>query len=256
MENKPKHKALVVGHREKVAGFLSSDTLPVDLELTFCQSAEEALSVLDQSTGAFALVVSDQKLPGMAGTDLLARAKEAAPDTVRLLMTRYSEMALIMRSVNTGVVDRYILKKKGAQGAAEEIAVAIQQYEMQIQTRTALAEAKKLNRRLHQLDTELIDSTKSLDQAHQETDRKIAALELQIQEISQTLEKTAAPSDQALTDFIEGAAPEGLDRLYARTVAAIFTQFEEIAKRNGFQMPLPGQVETNDTGFTAQSLDD
>jgi eukaryotic-like serine/threonine-protein kinase len=56
------------------------------------------------------VVVSDQRMPGMTGVELLRQVKEAAPSTVRLLLTGYSDLAAIVGSVNEGEVFRFVSK--------------------------------------------------------------------------------------------------------------------------------------------------
>lgn len=56
------------------------------------------------------VIVSDQRMPGMLGVDLLAQVCKESPDTVRLLLTGYSDLAAIVGSVNEGEVFRFISK--------------------------------------------------------------------------------------------------------------------------------------------------
>ena len=56
------------------------------------------------------VVVSDQRMPGMAGVELLRQVKEAAPNTVRILLTGYSDLAAIVGSINDGEVFRFVKK--------------------------------------------------------------------------------------------------------------------------------------------------
>ena len=76
--------------------------------------------VLTATSGAQALelvrkfqphvVVSDQRMPEMTGVELLRQVKEAAPASVRLLLTGYSDLAAIVGSVNEGEVFRFVSK--------------------------------------------------------------------------------------------------------------------------------------------------
>lgn len=56
------------------------------------------------------VLVSDQRMPKMLGVDLLRRARELSPNTMRLLLTGYSDLAAIVGSINEGEIFRYINK--------------------------------------------------------------------------------------------------------------------------------------------------
>lgn len=56
------------------------------------------------------VIVTDQRMPEMAGIDLLRQVKEIAPSTMRILLTGYADFAAIVGSVNSGEVYRYVYK--------------------------------------------------------------------------------------------------------------------------------------------------
>lgn len=68
----------------------------------------EALEIIKQNN--IHVLVSDQRMPIMQGVDLLRSAKEISPNTMRLLLTGYSDLAAIVGSVNEGEIFRYISK--------------------------------------------------------------------------------------------------------------------------------------------------
>ena len=70
--------------------------------------AREALNILER--GRVDVIVSDQKMPIMRGADLLREVKERSPNTMRILLTGYSELDAIIASVNEGEIFRYINK--------------------------------------------------------------------------------------------------------------------------------------------------
>lgn len=247
----PLHKALLVGDKSKVMGFLDIDTAELSLSLVFAGNGEAALEMIRSGAVDPALVISDQRLAGMAGTDFLETVKEISPDTVRLLLTRYSDMDIIKESVNRGAVHRYILKAKNRQDTLEELRMGLNQYEMQMEAKADLEKAKHVNRQLYQLDSELIDSRKSLEQAHEEIDREIESLDARVRDASARIGLTP---DQVVrmaeihldADTIPGITPDKINRLYAHAVTYIFDRFEEFSKRNGFKMQKPGLTESHD----------
>ena len=79
-----------------------------NFDITIAQSGREALQILeDQEVD---LVISDQRMPGMTGIELLAQIKERYPDTIRMVLTGYSDMQAIVDAINKGNVYHYISK--------------------------------------------------------------------------------------------------------------------------------------------------
>jgi len=70
------------------------------------------------------VIVSDQRMPGMLGVDLLRRSREISPDSVRILLTGYSDLASIVGSINDGEVYRFISKPWDNQELQQVIAEA------------------------------------------------------------------------------------------------------------------------------------
>jgi adenylate cyclase len=69
---------------------------------------EAALDLLARED--VALVISDQRMPGMTGTELLARSLEVAPDTVRVLLTAFTDVDALMASINAANIYHFVLK--------------------------------------------------------------------------------------------------------------------------------------------------
>lgn len=56
------------------------------------------------------VIVSDQRMPNMLGVELLTRSRYISPNSVRILLTGYSDLAAIVGSINEGEVYRFISK--------------------------------------------------------------------------------------------------------------------------------------------------
>lgn len=80
------------------------------------------------------VVVSDQRMPSMLGVDFLRCVKEISPNTMRLLLTGYSDLSAVVNSVNEGEIFRYINKPwnsdeiKETVAKAAEIAISLEQF--------------------------------------------------------------------------------------------------------------------------------
>ena len=59
---------------------------------------------------AIQVVVSDQRMPGMTGVELLRHVKEQAPNAVRILLTGYTDLAALVGSINEGEIFRFVRK--------------------------------------------------------------------------------------------------------------------------------------------------
>ncbi|MEO5657830.1 MAG: ATP-binding protein [Nitrospiria bacterium] len=71
-------------------------------------TAAAGLDILEERE--IALVLSDQRMPDMVGTQFLARVRAAYPDSVRMLLTAYSDLESVVDAINLGNVCRYLTK--------------------------------------------------------------------------------------------------------------------------------------------------
>jgi response regulator RpfG family c-di-GMP phosphodiesterase len=72
------------------------------------ESGAEGLQILEKE--AVDLVISDMRMPEMDGARFLAKVRERWPDTIRLLLTGYSDIQSILDAINCGEIYRYITK--------------------------------------------------------------------------------------------------------------------------------------------------
>ncbi|MBY4897348.1 response regulator [Cupriavidus sp. AU9028] len=73
-------------------------------------SVEEGKALLERHGESLAVLVSDQRMPGEYGNELLRHAREKYPHIVRILTTAYSELEATVQAVNEGQIHRYIKK--------------------------------------------------------------------------------------------------------------------------------------------------
>lgn len=93
---------------EKPNRVVFEQTFRKEFRLVCCGGGKEALEIM--ASRDVAVLVTDQRMPEMSGNELLAVAKERHPDTVRVIVTAFSDVEPILGAVNQGLVARYIVK--------------------------------------------------------------------------------------------------------------------------------------------------
>jgi len=101
-------------------------------------SGDEALRLLGD-LGPVALVVSDMRMPGMTGAELLTRVRELYPDTVRMILSGQADLESTISAVNDGHIFRFLTKPCGEEQLRTAVAAGIAQYEL-VTTRKDLVE--------------------------------------------------------------------------------------------------------------------
>jgi response regulator RpfG family c-di-GMP phosphodiesterase len=94
------------------------------------ETASDGYRALERirDSGPYAVVVSDMRMPGMSGSQFLARAREASPDTVRILLTGYADVDAAMDAVNEGSIFRFLAKPCGRALLTSAVHSGVQQY--------------------------------------------------------------------------------------------------------------------------------
>lgn len=75
--------------------------------------------------GPYAVVVSDLLMPGLDGVSFLGRLRQAAPETMRIMLTGHADLRAAMAAVNTGEVFRFLLKPCPEEELDEALTAAV-----------------------------------------------------------------------------------------------------------------------------------
>jgi len=98
-------------------------------EITLATGPQAALDAIDPAR-PFAVVVSDMRMPGMNGAELLSRFYERTPDTVRMLLTGQADLDAAISAVNDGHLFRFLTKPCPHERFAPALAAAVEQHRL------------------------------------------------------------------------------------------------------------------------------
>ncbi|MCA9677839.1 MAG: diguanylate cyclase [Myxococcales bacterium] len=144
-------------------------------------SPDHALDVL-RSRGDVAVVLSDFRMPGMNGAELLAAAARLRPETRRVLLTGYADAENLIASINAGQV-HYVLRKPWKhQELHQLLEQMVRSYDLERENRRLVDELRGSNERLEAkerlLERTLRDRGQDLTMANAELDRVHRELEV------------------------------------------------------------------------------
>jgi serine phosphatase RsbU (regulator of sigma subunit) len=120
------HKVLFVDDDPKVlAGIRRQLRKKIPIETV--ESASAGIEVIG-TQGPFAVVVTDYCMPGMNGIEFLARVRQAAPETIRMLLTGSADLHAAIQAVNQGNIFRFLTKPCSPEQLVEAMESGIKQY--------------------------------------------------------------------------------------------------------------------------------
>jgi response regulator RpfG family c-di-GMP phosphodiesterase len=101
------------------------------------------------------LVVTDQRMPGMSGTEFLAKVKENYPEIIRIVLSGYTEVDTITESINKGHIYKFMLKPWNDQNIKLEIKQALEQYDLMQVNKTLHEKLIEKNAQLEKINENL-----------------------------------------------------------------------------------------------------
>lgn len=124
-------RILLVDDEPKVLSALSRG-LGHRFDLRCATSGLAALALLD-TDGPFAAVISDMRMPGMGGLELLCEIRRRAPETVRMILSGHSDFQTVVGAINEGAIFRFHTKPVAAEVLEESIEMALLQHQREKQ---------------------------------------------------------------------------------------------------------------------------
>ena len=154
-----KERVFVVDDEPKVVRALLSALSPV-AEVEGFTDPKEALEEVRQ--GEVAVVIADQRMAGMQGTELLASISAVSPHTVRYLLTGYADLQSMILAINKGHVHRYLEKPWDLERLQRDVEAGIEAYRDAVKTADRLTRLEAKSASLREENVELRDRMRSL----------------------------------------------------------------------------------------------
>jgi CheY-like chemotaxis protein len=169
---KTKYKILVVDDERKVLIVARKILRSEGYDVEVCLNPEEAVEIV-ANRGPVAVLFTDDRMPGMRGTELLEQVKRVSPMTVRVLTTAYYDQQLIEDIVNKGEAFRFVKKPIDFNKVLKVIQECVDQYEINQKSQISNNSIKNLTQENDALKDEV-----------QETSQKIGKLKKKIMTIT------------------------------------------------------------------------
>lgn len=114
-----------------------------DYDVYTARSAEEAYRILLEHP--IQVIISDQRMPEVNGSEFFSRMKDEFPDAVRLLLTGYADIQAVISAINDGQIFRYITKPWDPQELNTIVREAFHRFTLVMQSRRLYNELREAN---------------------------------------------------------------------------------------------------------------
>lgn len=120
-----------------------------DFNVFVAQSAREGRKILEQNE--IAVIVTDQRMPVMTGIEFLESIIPIYPDTIRILLTGFSDLNAVMDAINRGQVYKYLVKPWADEELKMYIQNAMEIYHLRKENRDLAIKLEQANQQLEAL---------------------------------------------------------------------------------------------------------
>ncbi|MFP8874639.1 MAG: HD domain-containing phosphohydrolase [Myxococcota bacterium] len=173
-----RHSVLFVDDEAHILKTLGRLLRSMPIDVLTAQTPDQAMLLLAEARPQ--VVVSDYRMPGMSGVDFLAQVRDKHPKAIRMMLTGYTEMEVVVGAINRGEIYRLVTKPFTGAELRMTLQQAFEQYALKEElerlgrlTRDQNVELQALNRdlerRVQDRTRQLACKNASLQQAYMET---------------------------------------------------------------------------------------
>jgi len=188
------HRLLFVDDEENILKSLNRLFIDEGYEVATATSGEEALERLNGEQ--VSLVISDQRMPGMQGVELLSRIKEISPDTIGILLTGYTDITAAVGAINSGAVYKYVEKPWDDEQCKLTVKRALEQYDLIQRNRKLTSLVCEQNKKLKYLNDNLQEKV-------EEKTEEISQKNVRLEELNEQLRKNFIDTTKVFAGLVE-----------------------------------------------------
>jgi response regulator RpfG family c-di-GMP phosphodiesterase len=178
MSDPIKHTMLLVDDEPGITRSLQRLFKSIDANIFTASSGQEALILLENTP--VSLIISDQRMPGMTGVELLAKSRQIRPDAIRILLTGYADIESTMLAINSGAIKYYIAKPWEDDLLVSRVMESLELFDM-------TTDNKKLNEITHRQNEELRKFNRTLEER---VEKQTSEIKSQHEELSRSFMET------------------------------------------------------------------
>lgn len=153
-DDSPRPRVLLVDDEQSILAALRRLLRREGYEIYTAESGAEALEIFD-AQGPFDLVMSDFRMPGMTGAELLRQVRDRSPDALRIVLSGYSEVHALIDAINDGAIYKYLTKPWNDEELKLNLRRAIEQRALERANSDLVQEIAQQNEKLRVLNAEL-----------------------------------------------------------------------------------------------------
>lgn len=116
-------------------------------------SGKAGLALLEENQ--VGVIISDQRMPEMTGTEFLTQVRARYPDTVRIVLSGYTELNSVTDAINRGAVYKFLTKPWEDELLRANVEEAFQRHEMRLENKRLTRELQLANDELQRANLEL-----------------------------------------------------------------------------------------------------
>ncbi len=145
-----KSKLLLVDDEPNLTSALVRSLDRTQFEIFTADSAQKGLMIL--AGNDIDVVVSDERMPGMPGSEFLSEVRKKWPNTIRMILSGQADLEAAVRAINEGEVYRFLLKPCHPKELEMTILQGLQHKKLVAQSRRLLQEHQKTTNLLEELE--------------------------------------------------------------------------------------------------------